>query len=138
MEDMSANEHLSSDQFLPAHVLRESYKPEPHELYLGLDSEHPRPAFHPDETENLRLHREWKLAEAKRLRYEDEPAGPDNQSLVDHVRDHGIQQPLLVDPRWHTIVDGNHHLEAAHAIDPDYPVPVKYLPRGHRVFPDFG
>lgn len=124
---MSASDHLGP-QFVPAHVLREGFRPEPHELYSGTDSlsAEPRPWFHEDDAENLRLHRQAKLAEAQRLAWENEPEGPDNQSLVDHIRDKGFVQPVLVDHRWRTIVDGNHHLEAAYHLDPNYPVPVEY------------
>ena len=95
-------------------------------MYSNLESADPRPAFHPDDAENLRQHHEFKLREAKRLQWEDEPSGPDNQSLVDHIRTHGFPGTVLLDPKWKTIVDGNHRVEAAHHIDPNYPVPVTY------------
>jgi ParB-like chromosome segregation protein Spo0J len=85
-----------------------------------------KPWFHHDDAENLRQHREYKLSEAKKPYYQDEPEGPDNLSLIDHIRTHGFPGSILVDPKWRHIVDGNHRLEAAHAIDPNYPVPVKH------------
>jgi hypothetical protein len=117
--------NLNEQQFgtMPARQLRESYRPEPHELYSENTG---KPWFHEDDAENLRQHREYKLSEAQRLRYEDEPPGPDNKTLVEHIRDRGFEHgPVLLDSRWKTIVDGNHHLEAAHHLDPDYPVPYK-------------
>lgn len=124
--------NLNPQQFgtMPARQLRAEYKPEPHELYAGLGSSHgdPSPWFHEDPDENLRMHREQKLREAQEPYYKDEPPGPDNKTLVEHIRDRGfVHGPVLVDSRWKRIVDGNHHLEAAHHLDPDYPVPYKVV-----------
>lgn len=117
---------LSPDQFgdrLPAHEIRAKFRPEPHELYSPNSG---KPEFHKDDTENLRQVRSFKLSEAHRLRWEDEPAGPDNKSLVEHIKSSGFPGSVLLDRAWGTVVDGNTRLEAAHHIDPDYPVPVTY------------
>lgn len=110
-------------QFMPAHQIRSEYRPSPHELYSENTG---KPWFHEDDHENLRLHREAKLQEAQKGYYTDEPAGPDNPSLVDHIKRHGFVNTVLLDSRWKHVVDGNHHLEAAHHIDPNFPVPVSF------------
>lgn len=125
---MVAHDNLSPDQFgtRPAHELRSNFRPEPHELYSENTGE---PWMHKDDATNLALTRDFKLSEAKKLRWSDEPAGPDNQSLVEHIRAHGFPGSVLLDSRWNTVVDGNTRLEAAHHIDSNYPVPVTYRKR---------
>src|SRR5689334_13394912 len=97
---------------VPARVLRQEYLPSHHELY----SENTGKAwFHEDHDENLGMAREAKLKDANRLYHEDERPGPDNQTLVDHIRSRGFIQPALLDSRWKRVIDGNHHIEAAHS-----------------------
>lgn len=117
---------LNPDQFgdrLPAHEIRSKFRPEPHELYSENTG---KPEFHEDDTENLRQVRAFKLNEAQRPKWHDEPPGPDNKSLVEHIKSSGFPGSVLLDRSWRTVVDGNTRLEAAHHIDPDYPVPVTY------------
>jgi hypothetical protein len=110
-------------QWLPAHEIRSKFRPEPHELYSENTG---RPWMHEDDATNLQMTRDYKLSEAHRLQWEDEPEGPDNQSLVGHIRSNGFPGSVLLDRSRNTVIDGNHRLEAAHHLDPNYPVPVTY------------
>lgn len=50
--------------------------------------------------------------------------GPEFSALINHIRQHGIQEPVLLgddDRVW----DGHHRICAALIIGPDTPVPIK-------------
>lgn len=111
------NPNLNSQQFIPAAELRSKFRPEPHELYSENTGE---PWFDKDDEVNLQKTRQFKLDSARQ--HDDRYGG----SLVDHIKTSGFPDTVLLDPDWETIVDGNHRLEAAHSISPDFPVPVTF------------
>lgn len=114
------NPNLNEQQFVPAAELRSNYRMSPHELFHNDSSgEAGAPIYHEDYDTNVSMARAAKLAEATRT---DGGSG----SLVDHIKSKGFPGSVLVDPDWGHIVDGNHRLEAAHAVSPDFPVPVTF------------
>ena len=109
---------LSKEQFdavmLPGHIMK-NYAPHPDD-YLHPDDNNDK-----EETTQELWDRKLRQSSLRRKSLLIE-----GTTLRKHIKEHGVQRPVVLDPETKTVMGGHHRIASAAKERPNEPIPVRY------------